>query len=809
MLPHQSGGAYQTRVFISCSSSDLEMAKKLEQDLKNQRVSPWIYKKCIKPGSIWLKEIDEALADADYVLGLVTKQYIPSLGGAEAYFTIAEGLQKRNVKFIPLFFVPRAEVKSLVMKGIQGIDFTDSYDKGMLHLIQFLKTEEGESAKVTLSKVESPESPNPFRRARAEFFRDNYELLAEAFAEPEKEKYDMIQEDKSVFIFGGRGCGKSMILKSLTPRVLLYRSKAHDYDELRAKGINFFGIYSKVQKGSLLIYDYNCVIEMGFAQTGFKKDYKSYKAFLETLNSLRYLPASNIENEPVLSAGLNAVWSITLNELNLKILKTLVRELVALSEGSNIFITIGKASEQKIVKDISRELDISASDLDDFESLTKRIDAELLKIGKYVQDLSTPHAKPAVNWARTDINFLDRTLEIISENIEALKDIAFYLLIDEFENLRPIQQTIIIEWIKTAQNFVVKVASKFEGMYTNMTLQGQPLQFGQDCPYPIELDYDLLDESNKSAYQNLLVKICRNLLKIEDYKEKDIRNLLEEPKKPELPQSAIDEEIKEIRKTARLEFSTEKIEEYRNKLQTAAIFRLLRKRRRIKGRKARRKRYAGFETYTYLSSGIVRIFLNLAAMALYKAEGDGANIKNGTDIRIEHQTWAAYVVSRAWLEKIPENYDLGGQGERIYQFIVDLGDILRERLLLNPTASECLSITLVDAASLDKTEYSLLRNILSYSERESLLYKRKESSSDRPKKSGSIKGREYLLNRIHAPILGLSHRARWARHTFVASELNDLLSENHRERAKKKLLRRARGKHADESTLLGYMGDNI
>lgn len=83
------------RIFISCSSEDIKTAEKLRSDLKEQHVSPWIYVDDIKPGKIWLKEIDEALADADYVLGIITENYLPSIGGTEAYATIAEGLQKK------------------------------------------------------------------------------------------------------------------------------------------------------------------------------------------------------------------------------------------------------------------------------------------------------------------------------------------------------------------------------------------------------------------------------------------------------------------------------------------------------------------------------------------------------------------------------------------------------------------------------------------------------------------------------------------------------------------------------------------
>jgi hypothetical protein len=66
-MQHLPEDVYQTKIFISCSGKDIDLAHKLERDLKNQHVSPWIYKKCIRLGHMWLKEIDEALAEADYV----------------------------------------------------------------------------------------------------------------------------------------------------------------------------------------------------------------------------------------------------------------------------------------------------------------------------------------------------------------------------------------------------------------------------------------------------------------------------------------------------------------------------------------------------------------------------------------------------------------------------------------------------------------------------------------------------------------------------------------------------------------------
>lgn len=787
------------KLFISFTDDGEEHAKKLEKDLKDQNIATWIYKSCIRLGQIWLKEIDEALYQVDYALGVVTENYLNSIGGDEAYAKISEGLRKKEIKFIPLFFIPPEKIKSVILPAIQGIDFSKDYENGLNELIKFLKLEERESSKELLTKIESPESPNPFRRVRAEFFHDDYKLLALAFAEPEKEKYDMLREFKPILIFGGRGSGKTMVLKSLTPQVVISRLKVKTFQDAKKEGINFFGIYFKLKKGSLLIYDYHPIVEIGFLQTKLEKNYELYKSLMAKLEK------NQLISEPVLTAGINAVWVMSLNEINLKTLKTTLQNLKKL-EMEN-FITISRTEEEEVTKQIIDKLNPSTtvrSAIRTFNELINFIDGELKKIERYLQNLALPFATPEVNWCQTGTDFLDEVYELLTNNIDVLKNTRVYLLLDEFENLRPFQQTIINEWIKTARNFTVKVASKFEGMYTNMTQQGQPLQDGQDY-FSLELDYDLFDDNKKEQYQCLLSKICRNLLTVEGYKEKDIKKILEEPKL-ELPREVIDEEIKNIREAAGLKFSQEELPEYRNKLEVAAIFRLLRKREKVEGRKSRKKIYAGFETYTYLSSGIIRIFLNLVGMAFYKAEDAGIDVKNGGKIPIDHQTWASYVVSKVWLEKIPANLEM--YGEIMYQLIVDLGDIFRERLIHHPTEPETLTIRILDPLNLNSS--GALSNLLSHGVKESIMYERKETSSMKPKQSTRPQPKEYVLNRIYSPTLEISYRPRWPRGSeFTVSELISLLDPTKRENTKRKLQQK---QHDNEKTdkekmqsLLEYM----
>jgi len=638
-------------------------------------------------------------------------------------------------------------------------------------------------------------------RVRAEFFYDDYKLIASAFAEPEKEKYDMVREAKPIIIFGGRGSGKTMILKSLTPEVVISRLDVDTFQKAKERGINFFGIYFRLKKGSLLLYDYHPIVEMGFLKTGLEKNYELYKKLTEKLEN------NQLDSEPILTAGINAAWTISLNEINLKILKTTLQNLKKLQ--NEHFINIDRTIEEEIVKRIMEKLDPSTnSSIRTFNDLIKFINRELRKIEQYLQNLAIPYATPEANWCKTGIDFLDEIYEILTNQVDDLTNTHVYLLFDEFENLRPYQQTIINQWIKTARNFTVKVASKFKGMYTNMTQEGQALQDGEDY-WSWRLDYNLFNKKERKLYQNLLLKICSNLLDIENYEEKNIRKILDEPKL-ELPREVIDGEIKKIREAAGLEFLPEKLPEYRNKLELAAIFRLLRKREKVEGRKSRKKIYAGFETYTYLSSGIIRIFLNLVGMAFYKAEDEGVNIKKGEKIPIEYQTWAAYVVSKAWLEKIPVN--LEEYGERMYQFIVDLGDVFRERLLYHPTEPETLTIRLVDPYNL--TSSYLLNSVFSYAIRESILYERKETSSMKPKQATKPQPKEYVLNRIYSPILEISYRPRWPRGSeFTTSELIGLLTPDKRDEIKRKLQRKQHGNMGREkektTSLFEYMeGEN-
>ena len=90
-----------------------------------------------------------------------------------------------------------------------------------------------------------PDSPNPFRHLRAEFFEDQPELHAKTFALPEAVKVGALDDMKPCILEGSRGTGKSMLLLSLRARNRLLRLPAEKEAPQR------FGFYLKLTRGAI------------------------------------------------------------------------------------------------------------------------------------------------------------------------------------------------------------------------------------------------------------------------------------------------------------------------------------------------------------------------------------------------------------------------------------------------------------------------------------------------------------------------------------------------------------------------------
>ena len=81
----------------------------------------------------------------------------------------------------------------------------------------------GQTASSIVAKAFTPNSKNPFRHLRAEFFENQPELHAKTFALPDAVKVGDLNDMKPCILEGSRGTGKSMLLLSLRARNFLLR----------------------------------------------------------------------------------------------------------------------------------------------------------------------------------------------------------------------------------------------------------------------------------------------------------------------------------------------------------------------------------------------------------------------------------------------------------------------------------------------------------------------------------------------------------------------------------------------------------
>jgi hypothetical protein len=145
------------RVVISYTDDGANYADRLEHDLNDQHIGVWIDKHGIEYGTPWLKEIDKSLYKNDYVLGIITPNYLESIGGIEAYAKIGQGLRKKDMKFLALYFMPIREVESVLIPALQGFRFYENYERELYNLVAFLKKQQIDDPKELLSKVEGAE----------------------------------------------------------------------------------------------------------------------------------------------------------------------------------------------------------------------------------------------------------------------------------------------------------------------------------------------------------------------------------------------------------------------------------------------------------------------------------------------------------------------------------------------------------------------------------------------------------------------------------------------------------------------------
>jgi hypothetical protein len=103
----------ETSVFISYGSADRPIASRLAGDLRRRGVKTWIDQTGIGPGQRWLEKIEEAVAQSDFLIAVLSRSSVGSKWvSREIRLALAQGVQERRAKLIPVAYqrctLPRA-----------------------------------------------------------------------------------------------------------------------------------------------------------------------------------------------------------------------------------------------------------------------------------------------------------------------------------------------------------------------------------------------------------------------------------------------------------------------------------------------------------------------------------------------------------------------------------------------------------------------------------------------------------------------------------------------------------------------------
>ena len=589
-----------------------------------------------------------------------------------------------------------------------------------------------------------PEYRNPFRIVKAEDFDHDYAKLAVLFRAPST--YDDIRGSDNLIISGGRGCGKSMILRSLSLQtaVEIERLRRHGGNPqapkltFRESGLSYLGVYIKLARGYFYEWSPDCKLSDDAAKSLFQ------------------------------------------HVFNMLLLRSLAESLQEARDKG--LITLTTNDERAAVKRI-RKIGGFVFPNDDLPSLVDALLEQENLVADYLGQLRLRNAAATYVGKTTGIhNFMDQCCRAFIDIVPDLNSKRIYLLLDEYENLAAFQQTIVNTLAKLRPfSITVKIATRSLGMRSLVDLQGEPIQSPRDY-HAIPLDYDI----NNPAYIQMLGDIARKRLASEQCKETNIQALLQpspmyDPCNPEQIKKAA-EALLAMQNKSRAGLQDKDWREFLHKWDRALVYRIATAERR-----QRPYTFAGFDAFVDLSSGIVSSFLELCKIAFYRAEGSGINVRQGEPIPFSIQNDAVYDVSKASLDWIPRN--IQNTGPTISRFVLDIADITREKLLKHTSEPEAARIVLKDAANLDTDACRLLAEILYDSVKWSVLHAVSQGTAYVPKHKTEVKTTEYYLNRILCPILRLSPRPRW-RTTFTTDQLAKLLDEATRRKTRNLLIQK-------------------
>ena len=729
------------RIFVSHASPDAAVATELAMHLRNAGHEATVDKLDLGLGDSAIAFMNEEIRAAAAVIILLSEHTLSAKWQnleVEAAVWNEVAADGGRCIVVRLDDTPVPPILGPKVYGRLEPDDRNSFKKLVEEVCAVLFSDQTASSLV--SEAFRPDSGNPFRHLRAEYFEKQPKLHAKTFAPPDAVKVGALEEMTPCILEGSRGTGKSMLLLSLRARNFLQRRPSEKTAPRR------FGFYLKLTRGAI-------------CNAGARFDAERLDSAAEAI-----------------------LTDVAAQELMLQITESLFSELAycvtheLIDHDRNVEPRICEAADKLL-------FDSTDGRIVSFAELQAKLSSVHKRLAEFIRRRFIYQETASVPMATFDLEQFKRVVLLVRGAVPALESSMFVVLLDEYENLFSYQQRIVNGLIKLGPPHIsIKVAKKLASGDTPATTTGQELQEIHDYTR-VPLVYNMQDADQKKAYRELLRHIVKNMVTLDGDRPFDMDELLPGFDDTEVDQSLCLAEVAKLSKLAPERFESlpdEKRREKKTYWGQAALYRVL----LAKSGRQREKRFAGFKELALLGSGVIRYFQEFLSVGYHLTFGAESPPAGPLVLPPDRQSRAVHIVSQDNLTTLSRNVEQ--HGEELKYFLLDLGDCLRHKLLRHTSEPEAARLTIADPEVLAKDSMKALKRVLAVGEREGVFQTKDGLPAFKPKHGSDPQPVEFNICRVYAPVLQISPRLRW-RTTVRCSDLRGLLQPDTREYAVRRL----------------------
>ena len=730
-------------IFISHAGKDMEIAKRLHNDLRMVGHDVYIDLEELKLGHDTIDFMNNAITESHTVI-IIYSENTPDAAWQKLEINAAVWNSVSHGGTVIVLTLGSVELPPLLGPRLYASIDEDTYQNTVQRLCADITQQKSETSKINEALKEK--SSNPFWRVRAEYFDDkDPRLLAKSFSPPDAAKIQMLEEMKPCFLEGSRGTGKTMLLFSLRARILSARVDSPK------KISDIFGCYVRLDRGA-------------FCNAGTHLTSHDHTAEIEIRT-------------------LNRLIDTFSQEFYLITIESLVSEIShCVRDGK---LTVDPVSETRLIRSIvdavaqpQRGSQLGTGSVYRFEDLFEYLSNMRRQLSEFIRRSFIYEEVVSVPFVCFDIDMFKRIVRLIRRQIPSLESSHVTILLDEYENLLAYQKLVVNTLVKFGPPEIsVKVARKVGSDEVSGTIVEQELQETHDYNR-VTLIYPVERENDFARYIDLLENMVGRLFSSQDLAAISLEKLLPRSVDDEMPHEAVKDEV--IRLVTSDRFESWNMQKQNRKLsyyRDAAIY------RQLSGKRTK-KRFSGHRELAFISSGVIRYFQEILGMAYYLQSNGADDVLQSIDPSF--QTDAVHAVSNHNLATLSRNVET--YGERLKYFLLDLGDCLRQKLLNHASEPEAARLALRDPELLMNPDYEILR-MIGVGIKEGVFQLVDGRPGLRPKHIHDPQPVDINVARIYAPALEISPRLRW-RSEVSCVELMGLLDDSRRKSTKRALIRR-------------------